>query len=70
MCTRCLQIKRRIGIGQVVLILTDSDIFEDTIHLLYKVPAKDRLAEPELLVFCQNYVVNVMRNLWSQAHLL
>lgn len=48
----------------------DSDVFEYPIHLLYEVHAEYGLAQPELLIFGENHVVDVERYLRDERCLL
>lgn len=67
---RALQVKVSAGILVVILVLSDSDVFENAIHLLDEVSAEDGFAVPELLVLGQDYIVDVVRDLGDGGHCL
>ena len=46
------------------------DVSEDAIHLIDELDAEYCLAQPELFIFCENHVMDVVGNLWDYGSLL
>lgn len=58
-----LQVKTRCHELIVIIVLFQLDILEHHMHFLNEIHAKYCFAEPELLVFTQNHIVNYGRDL-------
>ena len=52
------------------MVLLHFDVLENTVHLLDEVSAEDGFAVPELLVFAQQHVMHIVRDLRNQGHCL